>query len=248
MNLNFERGNAESPKGHAFLYFTSDSSKTAYFATYLIIQPINVDVSKYVPPFLINQMGDIGSDDLSMFAFPPSPEQVEGMDDINSLAQTREDDVIYGGQISVKDPASMIMTVNEILEQYANLYKETNRMLTETTSMAEVGTDVNEVIYSLMSDIDKLEELTKLIGKLRYAADDAGGELSKETEDQIRLLSKHLPANHEIPKILQAAKESDSKGQRLADLYLKRSFHLINESFADLGELEQEIKKLEETF
>jgi hypothetical protein len=99
-----------------------------------------------------------------------------------------------------------------------------------------------------MSDRDKLEELTKLIGKLRYAADDVGGELSKETEDQIRLLSKHLPANHEIPKILQAAKESDSKGQRLADLYLKRSFHLINESFADLRELEQEIKKLEETF
>ena len=121
-----------------------------------------------------------------------------------------------------------------------------SKQVSDISIDTDIGTDVNEVIYSLMNDRDKLEELTKLIGKLRYAAEDSGGRLSQETEEQIKLLSKHLSKNHEISKIIEAVKGSDNAGHKLADLYLQRSFHLINESFADLSKIEKEIKKLEE--
>ena len=74
MDLTFERGDASSPKGHALAYFESPSGDEVW-ATYLIVLPITVDVSKYVPPFLMNQMGGDGPTDLSSFAFPPSPRE-----------------------------------------------------------------------------------------------------------------------------------------------------------------------------
>jgi len=245
MNLDFERGDPKNPKGHAFIYFNTLESESTCFATYLMVQPIDVDVSKYVPPFLMNQMGEIEKD-LAAFAFPPSPEQIDHLDNIKHLANVREDDLIYGGKIQNNDPASAIAKVNEILEWYSNLYQNINQQVSDISIDTDIGTDVNEVIYSLMNDRDKLEELTKLIGKLRYAAEDSGGRLSQETEEQIKLLSKHLSKNHEISKIIEAVKGSDNAGHKLADLYLQRSFHLINESFADLSKIEKEIKKLEE--
>ena len=244
MNLDFERGDHQKPKGHAFVYFTGIDSDSTYFATYLMVHPITVDISKYVPPFLMNQIGEFEKD-LSAFAFPPSPEQIDDLDNLKNLAGIREDDLIYGGKMPSDDPTAAIIRVNEILECYSNLYQN-NKQLSNTSIEQETGTDVNEVIYSLMNDQDKLEELTKLMGKLRYAADDTGDRLSVDTEAQIKLLSQHLPANHEIPKIVKAAKGADSKGHKLAELYLQRSFHLINESFADLSKIEKEIKKLEQ--
>jgi len=245
MNLDFERGDPQNPKGHAFIYFHSLESESICFATYLMVQPIEVDVSKYVPPFLMNQMADIEKD-LAAFAFPPSPEQIDHLDNLKHLANVREDDLIYGGKIQSNDPATAIGKVNEILEWYSNLYQNINQQISDTSIDPNIGADVNEVVYSLMNDRDKLEELTKLIGKLRYAADDTEGRLSQETEAQIKLLSKHLSKNHEVPKIIEAVKTSDNASHKLADLYLQRSFHLINESFADLSKIEKEIKKLEE--
>ena len=32
------------------------------------------------PPFLMNQVGDFSADDMSAFAFPPAPEEVEDYD------------------------------------------------------------------------------------------------------------------------------------------------------------------------
>ena len=54
MELNFEIGDPSQPRGHALLYFT-DSSNGQVFATYVVLLPITVDVSKYVPPFLMNR-------------------------------------------------------------------------------------------------------------------------------------------------------------------------------------------------
>ena len=59
MTLSFELGNIESPKGHALLYF-KDSVQDDFYATYIVLLPITVDVSKYVPPFLMNQVGEFG--------------------------------------------------------------------------------------------------------------------------------------------------------------------------------------------
>ena len=39
-------------------------------ATYLVVLPIQVDVSKYVPPFLMNQIGEIGAKELVSLRIP----------------------------------------------------------------------------------------------------------------------------------------------------------------------------------
>ena len=96
MDLTFERGSEQSPKGHAVIYFHNSQDASELLATYMIVFPIQTDVSKYVPPFLLNQIGEMGANELSAFAFPPAPEPVGDFEYITKLAKAREDDIIYG--------------------------------------------------------------------------------------------------------------------------------------------------------
>ena len=57
MDLSFEIGDRNFPKGHALLYFVD--SLGDWYATYIVLLPVTVDVSKYVPPFLMNQVDDL---------------------------------------------------------------------------------------------------------------------------------------------------------------------------------------------
>ena len=50
MDFTFERGSADNPRGHALIYFQSFHDAGELLATYLVVLPIQVDVSKYVPP------------------------------------------------------------------------------------------------------------------------------------------------------------------------------------------------------
>jgi hypothetical protein len=249
MDLTFERGEAAKPKGHALVYFTVSDAPGQLWATYLIVLPINVDVTKYVPPFLMNQMGELGPKDLSAFAFPPAPEQVPNRDHLNELADLRDDDILFGGALpgGADDVASAMFNVNEMLQAYSQLYSANAPVSiaepeeTEDTS----GAGVNEVLYGLMSESDRLGELTKLIGRLRYAVDGSEDSLIRETEDEITVLEKHLPGDMQVPKLVAAVKTSDARGAQLAALYLQRSYHLVQEAFTELGAVEREIEELE---
>ena len=165
MDFTFERGSADNPRGHALIYFQNSRDASELLATYLVILPIQVDVSKYVPPFLMNQLGEMGAKELSAFAFPPAPEVVSGMSYIQELAQAREDDIIFGGTISTMDVTSLLGTVNEAIGWYADLCSD---QIQQPAAIAdEIGDDslsVNDVLYGLMSDQDKLNELTRLVG------------------------------------------------------------------------------------
>ena len=57
MSLDFTYGNPVSPRGHALVYF-SDVQEQNYYASYIVLLPVTVDVAKYVPPFLMNQVGE----------------------------------------------------------------------------------------------------------------------------------------------------------------------------------------------
>ena len=61
VELIFEKGNSQNPTGHALIYFRSSFDQTTISASYILVLPISVELSKYVPPFLISQVGDIGS-------------------------------------------------------------------------------------------------------------------------------------------------------------------------------------------
>ena len=249
MEFTFDRGSAEAPKGHALVYFRGAQDQDECWATYIVVLPILVDVSKYVPPFLMSQMGDIGPKDLSAFAFPPAPERVSGYDYVQQLATARGDDIIYGGTMNPTDISSALMVITEAIAWYAQAYAENTESETEEEAPApdgeSPGYDVNEVLYDLMSDNDKLGELTRLVGRLTDAVDTRDETLVKETQDEISILARHLPDNHEIIRLTQAAKTGGDVGSKLAGLYLQRCFHLIAEEYVKLGQVEDEIQSLE---
>ena len=78
---------------------SNSASSGELWATYLVVLPISIDLAKYVPPFLMGQLGDTTDHDLSAFAFPPFPEKIESYDQLTELAAEREDDVILAGAI-----------------------------------------------------------------------------------------------------------------------------------------------------
>jgi hypothetical protein len=248
MDLVFDRGDRQSPKGHALLYFRSGSDHEELWATYLVVLPITVDVSKYVPPFLMNQMGEVGAKDLSAFAFPPAPEKVPDYAHLENMAGARDDDILFGGTINPADLASAMMSVNEAVAKYSEMYVSLQPGAPEhepDVEEAPDGASVNEVLYGLMSDGDRLSELTRLVGRLRDASENAEEMLSKDAETEINLLARHLPDNHQARRLIEATKLSGSRGAMLANLYLQRCFHLVQEEYVKLGQVEQEIKVLE---
>ena len=251
MSAIFERGDKEHPRGHAILYFRSSTENEEVWATYLVTLPISVDVAKYVPPFLSAQIGNLDSKDLSAFAFPPGPEKLEGYHEVTSLAELRDDDVLYGGVIDTQDMTSLLYMVNDAIREYAHSYTEA---ATQRASALEEDRRLEgrlqeqgyqDVIYSLMSDNDRLAELGKLVGKLRYAVDGKDRALAEETEGEIRVLSKHLPENSKTEAIIDAAKSAGERGNRLAEMYIQRCYLIAREEYRALGELDEKIEGLE---
>ena len=66
-----------------------------------------------------------------------------------------------------------------------------------------------------------------------------------EAEADITLLASHLPENNNIQMLIEAVKSKRQNGYELAELYLQRCFHLVQEEYTKLGHLEAKIKKLE---
>ena len=251
MDFIFERGSEQSPRGHALIYFHNSQNTSELLATYMIVFPIQTDVSKYVPPFLLNQIGEMGARELSAFAFPPAPEPMPDFEEIEKLAEARQDDIIYGGSINSSDVITMIGMVNEVISWYSDLwerYAQPERVIDESSDSAddEIGLSVNDVLYGLMSDQDKLNELTRLVGRLRDAVNSGDMSLASETRGEIIALGQHLPDNHQVSRLANAAGSEDENAARLTSLYLQRCFHLTSEEYVMLGQVEDEIRSIEE--
>ncbi len=251
MDIIFERGSEEAPKGHAFVYFRSSMDASEVWASYLVILPITVDVTKYVPPFLMSQIPDASMQDLSAFAFPPAPEQMESFDQIQALAELRDDDVLFAGAFNTSDLPSMMMAAGEAVQQYTEIYNGAVGQPAaveagageEAPTAGSVG--VNEVMYGLMSDSDKLSELTTLVGKLRFAVDSSEDTLMKEAEADIAMLSRHLDFDHKTDRIVDGIKEGSEDARRLTMLYVQRCYCIVQEDYITLGNVEDQIAAIE---
>lgn len=249
MDLTFDRGSSEEPKGHALLYFRNPSNTQDLWATYVVILPITVDVSKYVPPFLMNQMGELGPNDLRAFAFPPTPEQIESYAVLEDLGRRRDDDILFAGDVDPNDVARAMMTINDAVQEYAELYGRHAPALgarQDDQEEEDEGADVKDVLYELMSEGDRLEELTRMVSRLRFAVEGSDTRQVEEAEHDIRLLARHFPENHNISSLVQAAKSDDRRGAELADLYLRRCYFLVHEEYARLADVERRLTELED--
>ena len=80
---------------------------------------------------------------------------------------------------------------------------------------------------------------------MRYAVEGGEENLISETEVEIDLLSGYLPPNHDVPLLIAAVKSNEARSANLADLYLQRCFHLVHEEYAQVGETEDRIRRLE---
>ena len=244
MDFTFERGDEGAPKGHAILYFRSRADADEVWATYVVILPIAVDVSKYVPPFLMNQVAQAGPTELSAFAFPPAPERVGSREALEEMASRREDDVLYCGTFDTGDVAGAMMIVNEAVQAYADRCGPVAAAEPEEPEEDD-ALGVSEVLYGLMNDADKLGELTGLVGRLKFAVEGSDDDQARETEREMRALARHLPADNQVHHLVDAVKSSDSRGARLADLYLQRCYHLVKEEYREMADIDRQLAQLE---
>ena len=251
MHVIFERGTEDKPKGHAFVYFRSTMDASEIWASYLVILPITVDVTKYVPPFLMSQIPDATMQDLSAFAFPPAPERMDSYDRIMELADARDDDILFAGTFNTSDLPSMMMAAGDAVQQYTDLYNSisgrTHAIDASTSnddgSAEDIG--VNDVMYGLMSDSDRLAELTTLVGKLRFALDSNEEALIREAEADIAMLSRHFDFDHKTDRIVEGIKQGGEDARRLTMLYVQRCYCIVREDYITLGNLEDQIAVIE---
>ena len=257
MDLDFDIGDSASPRGHAIIYFRARYDPEKLLAIYAITLPITFDFSKFVPPFLTAHLAADPMKELKAFSLPPVPEEVQSWEYLKKLSDSRADDLVCGGTVPTTDLPEMMQMAGDAVQEYERLWRESQP---EEASPEPVGAivegelgeagdasfNVNEVLYGLMNDSDRLQELTKLVGRLRFALDGGDAGERDEARDEIVAVGRHMPANYEVNKLLRAMLESDpAKGGMLTQLYLDRCYKLLDGDDQSVQELEERIRGLE---
>ena len=245
MDLTFDRGDSQTPKGHALVYFPVTSEPDNVYATYVVVLPIDIDFAKYVPPFLASHLGTMPLKDISAFSLPPVPEQMDSYERLHHLAEMRDDDLIQASTVSSFDLPEMMQLVNDVVQHYAQLWSDFIKASPSTLpEKAEASLQVNEVMYTFMSGKDKVEELAKLISKLHFAIEGNDQQMISDAEEEVRLISRYLPQEYQIADLLQAATDSSKSSSQLAHLYLQRCYKLSDGDSDGARDLEHQIESL----
>ena len=261
MDLTFERGDSQRPRGHALVYFRVDTEPDKLYASYIVVLPVKADFGKYVPPFLASHLGNLPLNDFSSFAMPPVPEEVSGHGDLERLSDQRQDDLVFGSSMFSFDLPRMMEAITDAVQSYSQLCTDFyDRQGLAGAASAEVlpsaspeaaeadaedaSFSVNEVLFGLMSERDKLAELSSLLGKLQFAQEGRDETMTSEVTEEITALSRHLPEEFQVLNLLAAAREATGRGSRLAQLYLDRCFRLSDGDTATAQSLEAQIEEL----
>ncbi len=248
MLLEFERGDRTRPRGHALAYYRDAQSPDDIYATYLIVPPIAIDLAKYMPPMFATKISLADMESVSAIPLPPVPEKVESVAYLQRLAESRDDDIVLLGTMNTDDIQSVLTQVAEAAQEYLRSYSAYVDSLPAPTPEASpnlLGSDVEDVLYGLMNDRDKLAELAKLLGKLRYAVDGSDAAAVEETVAEIGALAAHLPEKYRIDALVDAARQPGDKGRRLSELHITRCYRLCDEDYLAVERLDQEINELE---
>ena len=248
MQLDFERGDADQPSGHALVYFRDTNDNANIALTYVVILPVPLDIGKYMPPFLAGQVAEMSANVISSFAFPPAPEPFESVSEAQRLAAIRDDDLVYAGPLNFNDAFDMMERVNEASAEYGRLYSEAHGEDTELDA-AIGGTldddyeddDVYDLMYGGMDEADLLTELSQQLGRLRYSVEGGDNSTAMETEAKIRAIGRYLPDNREIAKIVAVATSTSPSASQLVQLYVDRAYCLYREDYLRLKKIDEDI-------
>ena len=249
MSLSFEHGDPEAPLGHAIIYFRSGPQDI--LATYALVLPIPMDMGKYLPPLLANQLGgavdQVFGEGMGSFAAPPVPEKVESVEYLSQLASLRGDDLIFGGDIVLGDAAAAMHEASEAAQQYTDTYRRYIDTTPRPALPQESGQPeaVHHVLYQLMGDRERLAELSKLVGTMRFAAERGDHELIEETDGSLLALKRLLPDHYWVDRVRNGARDTSETAARLVQLYVDRCYRLLEQDFTAVATLESQIADLE---
>ncbi len=250
----FDLGDPINPKGHALVYFTVSTEPEKVYSSYIVILPLKSDLSKYVPPFLASTLGEIPTENLTSFSMPPAPEDNYSLEQLREIALLRSDDLINGGSIFSYDVTRLMELANNTVQEYSSSYSaiemsggsptaqdpQINTRISQDTSF-----DVNDVLFDLLTEKDKLSELTKLLSKLKFAQDSQDIIMAEETTSELRSLSSHLPSVFKISELISAATNTEPNGLLIASLYLDRCYKIAEEDYESVKKLDEQITALE---
>lgn len=242
MQLIFERGDRNAPVGHALIYFRG--SDNSILATYVSVPPIKFDLSRFVPGFLAGALQGMDvSEGLVAAPMPPMVEEVPGIDYLHALAERRQDDLVFAGGTMRDDPMRLMGETQEAAREYGELY-QASALPDEGTPAPAQAVQPEAERYADMSERELLNELTRLTGRMRDSL--AGGTPDEGIERQMNAIVSLLPAKYRAERLVAAARTPGERYQRLAELYLERSYKLFNEEYLDLERIDREIEALAE--
>jgi hypothetical protein len=245
--LTFRAGDPERPRGHALVFFRDGESPDDIWATYLVVTPIKMDLGKYIPAAFASQLaGQLSASAPSAYPLPPVPEKFEdGLAGLERLAELRGDDLIDGGTLRMSDPLYALQPVTDIGTQYAercNSYLASEAAVPVTRQPG--GMDVDDLLLQVMPDRDKIGRLARLSGTLRYAIEGADTRQVDETVAEMERVGRHLSEKYRPAELIAAARSSEPRAARLAELYLERCYRLVDEDYAALADLDHRIDEL----
>ncbi len=245
--LTFERGNPSEPKGHALGYVRNAAAPDEIHATYLIVPPIAIDLVKYMPPMFASNISLADMQNLSAIPLPPVPEKVESLDYLHRLAANRGDDLIDLGTMDLGNVQTVLAYVTDAAQEYLRSYTDYVNMMPapEIEAAASPDTGSDDVMYLLMEEPERLGEMAKLVGKLRYAAEGNDTSLLEETAVEMEALGRYLSEKYRVEQIVQAARIPGEKGRRLSELHVTRCYKMCEEDYMAVQELEESIRTLE---
>jgi hypothetical protein len=255
------------------LYFRVDTEPDNVYGTYIVTLPITADLTKYVPPFLAAHLGSAGSGPLanfSAFAMPPMSELVEGgYERLVRLANLRNDDLVYGGSMFSYDLARMMESVANAVQEYADAWSQVSAgtgagavpaddaailtgggadVLVGATSTHPddaPGLGVNEVLWSFMSEGDRLAEMGRLLGRLRFAQEGNDNDAIGDITAEMTALGRHLPEEFNVGALVEAAGDTTPNGSQLAQLYLDRCYRLSSGDTEQVRRIDEAIRHLQ---
>jgi hypothetical protein len=239
MDLIFERGDRSAPAGHALVYFRTDDGGA--LATYCAVLPIAFDFTDFLPAIFKGAME--GMDVLggnSVVCMPPVPQEVP-LEYLQALAARRSDDLIYAGATMAGDPMRAAAVASEAAQKYGELYESSTVPSPQAPQASQpAAQDPDAGRFLDMTEAERLRELTVLTGRMRDSLH--GGQPDAGIERQMESLASLLPPKYRAHQLVDAARTPGEKGQRLAELYLDRSFKLLHEEYLDLERIDREIE------
>lgn len=250
MLLAFERGDPKRPRGHAVVYFRSTTDQNTILASYVVVPPISMDFSKFIPPMFAAQLPGILPSGPQVFPLPPVPEKVESMAYVEALAANREDDLIHCGSVDPMDIQRLLTLMTEVASEYGKLYEsrapiaDSEPPPPSSTDPDGPGVDVDELFMSLMSDSEKVNRIARLTGTVRYAVEGKDHALLDETVQEMERIGRHLANRYRVGELIEAARDPDPHSGKLAELLLQRCYKLAVEEYDALKALDAEIESL----